>query len=245
MRPFRPLWRLAWLTTAGLALTAALLIVLPVLLVVHSRADVARLNSPDLTYADLDSLPSGNGFAEVLADALVPVVLLSFGLFVVWLYTARRNLDGFAGTRTKWGWGWIFAAWLVPVANLFAPGAVIADTARESWWSGTGGRPRWIGGLVWTGWLAVLAVLGAGSYATATRPPAATTVVIIAYLASSRSERVASSVREQYAAIIQPYTPAPLDVAVDALLVGIALGAIGLVWLVSTAQHRRAARIPE
>jgi hypothetical protein len=228
------------LTTAGLALTALLLILIPVVHVVRSRMDVAKLNSPDLTYADLDHFPSDYGFTEVLSDLLTPVALLSFGLFVVWLYTARRNLDGFADTRTRWGWGWTVAAWLVPVVNLFAPAAVIADTARESWWAQTGRRPRWVGGLVWLGWLAVLTTLGAAGYASLTRPKPQ--IFSFAFIASSPSDRVTPELRKSFARLVKPYDPPLLDVTVETLLVGIAVGVVVLVWLVTIAQHTRAAR---
>src|SRR5439155_10115845 len=125
-----------------------------------------------------DRLPGGDGFVELLGRLFVPLGLVSFGLFVVWLYTARRNLDGFAEVRTKWGWGWTFAAWLVPVVNLFAPAAVIADTARESRRSDTGGGTR-IGALVWVGWLAFLTVVGMGCYADATRPSRETVTITV------------------------------------------------------------------
>jgi len=69
----------------------------------------------------------------VYAGGQVPALVLT----IVWLWRARRNLDSFPGTRPLFSAGWAIGGWFFPIANLFVPGRLMANVARESvreWW---------------------------------------------------------------------------------------------------------------
>jgi hypothetical protein len=55
-----------------------------------------------------------------------------FAFFIVWLYRARANLDMLPGARPQWRSEWTALCWIIPLANLVLPGAVISDVARNS-----------------------------------------------------------------------------------------------------------------
>jgi hypothetical protein len=232
MASYRPLRKLADLTTVSLALTAVLLVVAPIATIVHTRQLLATIRSPQLSYADLDRLTDSGGIAPLLYQILEVLLLGSFGLFIAWLYRARRNLDGFEEARPKWGWGWTFAAWLIPVVNLLAPPAVVADVARESRRAATAHASR-VGWLVWLGWLALLSTVGYGIMLSV-RPVETMSVGWFTY---STSEPVDPSVREQFAAAYTVDGPGPLELGALGLLAVVALAGLVVVRLVTAAQE--------
>ncbi|MEV0713612.1 DUF4328 domain-containing protein [Asanoa sp. NPDC050611] len=62
---------------------------------------------------------------------------LALVLTMIWLWRARKNLDAFPGTEPLFSAGWAIGGWFFPIANLFVPGRLMANLARQSsreWW---------------------------------------------------------------------------------------------------------------
>ncbi|GAA1873159.1 DUF4328 domain-containing protein [Asanoa iriomotensis] len=53
-------------------------------------------------------------------------------LTIVWLWRARKNLDAFPDTTPFLSAGWAIGGWFFPLANLFVPGRMMANVARQS-----------------------------------------------------------------------------------------------------------------
>ena len=85
------------------------------------------------------------GASASTATAQVGMVLLGGGLLttylgcaaagvvvIMWLWRARAYAAAVATAPQRWSNGWVIAGWLVPVANLWVPAAVVSDVARAS-----------------------------------------------------------------------------------------------------------------
>jgi len=77
-------------------------------------------------------LPEREAFAltrEVVRVLQLSLILATVGLFIAWLYRSRVNVRAFGARRLQWARNWSVLAFLIPVANLLLPYAVI----REVW----------------------------------------------------------------------------------------------------------------
>jgi hypothetical protein len=239
MASYRSLRRLARVTSASLALTAVLLVLAPVTVTVQSRLIDAAIRSPTLTYKDMENFDTGP-VPGLVYEALGVMTLVSFAFFAIWLYRARRNLDSLIETPPRWGWGWTLAGWLIPVANLVAPPAVLAEVVRESRRAATG-RPSRVGWLVWFGWLALLC--GIGYSIVLSLRPAGPSMWVAIFSYGSLSDRVSDQDRAQFATIYHINTPGPIELAIYTLFTIVAVTGVVVVWLASAAQrdaHERA-----
>ncbi|MEU8675462.1 DUF4328 domain-containing protein [Streptomyces sp. NPDC048560] len=61
-----------------------------------------------------------------VATALCAIV------FLAWLWSVRDNARALSGERPRYAWPWVYAGWVVPVANLWVPRGIIADIHRSS-----------------------------------------------------------------------------------------------------------------
>ncbi|WP_053670338.1 DUF4328 domain-containing protein [Streptomyces sp. NRRL B-1140] len=73
--------------------------------------------------------------------------------FLFWLDRVRDNAKALSGANPRYGYGWLWFGWVVPVANLWIPRGVVADVHRSvfperrlpavvNWWWGL-----WLAGL--------------------------------------------------------------------------------------------------
>jgi len=72
--------------------------------------------------------------------------LVALALTIVWLWRARRNLDSFPGTEPLFSAGWAIGGWFFPIANLFVPGRLMVNVARQSvreWWVAAAATAWW------------------------------------------------------------------------------------------------------
>lgn len=94
-----------------------------------------------------------NGYHLVSALGAVTAVLCAL-TFLAWLWRVRDNARALSGQPPRHAWPWVYAGWLVPVANLWIPRAIVADIHRASapkerlpravnWWWGL-----WLAGLL-------------------------------------------------------------------------------------------------
>jgi hypothetical protein len=74
--------------------------------------------------------------------------------FLGWLWRVRDNAGVLSGRPPRYSWIWVYAGWVVPVANLWVPRGVIADVHRSgapgerlpralNWWWGL-----WLAGML-------------------------------------------------------------------------------------------------
>ena len=220
------LWSLARAVTVAITITAALLVFTIGLGMAGRAATLAALRSPDLTYADLDRMPTTGPAASVLAALIVTGAVASAGLFIAWLHRARRNLERIDGARPRWGHGWAVAGWFIPVANAVVPGFVVADVADNS----AVPRPR-LSWLVVAWWSAFVAASIAG-LASARSPHS----IVVAALYSSESDPVSQVLRDQLAGFEGSVAPRPGEVVAVGLWLVAAVLAIVLVRRVTALQ---------
>ncbi|WP_238782864.1 DUF4328 domain-containing protein [Streptomyces monomycini] len=52
--------------------------------------------------------------------------------FLIWLSRARDNVRALSGEPPRYGWPWVHAGWIAPIANLWVPRGVVAGIHRAS-----------------------------------------------------------------------------------------------------------------
>lgn len=112
-------------------------------------------------------------------------------LFVMWMHKARQNADQITSKhQARWTGMWVFVGWIIPVANLFIPYAVMQDIWRGSDHArpmvGLQRRPQ--SGLVKAWWFVYIgsnvlfAVIG---YSAAQDVPFLATVAVLGWVAAA------------------------------------------------------------
>lgn len=105
----------------------------------------------DVPFSDGERVVSG-----LFGLGILSVGLVGWGLFVWWLYRARRNIDAIGATSAEWPSGWTVGAWFIPLANLVLVPMVLADVARGS--AGTDpDEASQLAGKAWKAWIATAA----------------------------------------------------------------------------------------
>lgn len=93
-------------------------------------ATVSDLRSGTATRADLDAV----GVVRTVVDLpLIPLTLLAFVMFALWLYNARINAERLTyANEHRRSRVWVWLGWIVPVVNLWFPKLVVDDIWRAS-----------------------------------------------------------------------------------------------------------------
>ncbi|WP_376738560.1 DUF4328 domain-containing protein [Streptomyces noursei] len=109
----------------------------------------------------LTALENAYHVVSAVGDAVTVLCALAF---LAWLWRVRDNARTLSGQRPRYAWPWVYAGWIVPIANLWIPRGIVVDIHRAS---APGERlPRavnWWWGLWLVGFLG-----GAGLYAGTT-----------------------------------------------------------------------------
>lgn len=82
------------------------------------------------------------------------VTVLCAITFLIWLSRVRDNARALSGQPPRYAWPWVYAGWIVPIANLWVPRGIVADIHRASapgerlprsvnWWWGL-----WLAGML-------------------------------------------------------------------------------------------------
>lgn len=159
--------------------------------------------------ADADVRTSGH----IVLGAYVITAIV----FLIWLYLARINADGYDGDVHRRARPWAFWGWFVPVVSLWFPFQVVADTLRAS--SGDIRVPWYL--RAW--WMTLIASFAVWRFAELSSPSdlnglktRQTTVlaaivldVIAALLAAAVVGRLTASNDRRRAAILAVPTPPP------------------------------------
>ncbi|MFD0169565.1 DUF4328 domain-containing protein [Streptomyces decoyicus] len=104
-----------------------------------------------------------NAYHLVSALGDVATLLCAFA-FLAWLWRVRDNARTLSGQRPRYAWPWVYAGWIVPLANLWIPRGIVADIHRVS---APGERLPHVVNWWWGLWL-VGSLGGAGLYAGTT-----------------------------------------------------------------------------
>lgn len=110
--------------------------------------------------ADADQFtPLGAAVASVLSGIWLVAFVLAAITFMLWMNRARRNSEAITPQQHRFRNVWVFLGWLIPIANLYIPYAVMQDIWRASDRSqpALGLQQREPSGLVLLWWICFLA----------------------------------------------------------------------------------------
>ena len=99
----------------------------------------------------LTALEDGYHLVSSLGDGATALCAIAF---LAWLWRVRDNARVLSGQRPRYAGPWVYAGWIVPVANLWIPRGIVADIHRASapgarlpravnWWWGL-----WLAGML-------------------------------------------------------------------------------------------------
>ncbi|GGU43057.1 hypothetical protein GCM10010211_02940 [Streptomyces albospinus] len=109
----------------------------------------------------LTALENGYHLVSALGEAATVLCAIAF---LAWLWRVRDNARTLSGQRPRYSWPWVYAGWILPIANLWIPRGIVADIHRAS---APGERlPRAVNW--WWGLWLVGSLGGAGLYAGTT-----------------------------------------------------------------------------
>nr|WP_203615040.1 DUF4328 domain-containing protein [Streptomyces sp. SID13726] len=60
------------------------------------------------------------------------ITLLCAAAFIGWLWRLRDNARALSSERPRYAGVWVYASWIVPVANLWIPRGLVADAFRKT-----------------------------------------------------------------------------------------------------------------
>jgi len=101
----------------------------------------------DGVHRPLNSLEDSYHLVSSVGGFLVVVCVLAF---LSWLNRVRENARLVAGAPARYAGIWVYAGWIVPIANLWIPRGLVVDVHQKS----APGKPLpWVVNLWWGLWL--------------------------------------------------------------------------------------------
>lgn len=122
----------AQLAVVGLGLAGAAWVVRAVWHVRLAVAGEPAAGPPDQgdgRHRPLNALEDGYHLVSSAGDLLT---LLCAALFIGWLWRMRDNARALSGEPPRYAGIWVYASWIVPIANLWIPRGIVADIHRKS-----------------------------------------------------------------------------------------------------------------
>jgi len=101
----------------------------------HIRLAVAGVPASGLPdqgegrHRPLTSLENSYHLVSAAGDLLTVVCA---ALFIGWLWRMRDNARALSGERPRYAGIWVYASWIVPIANLWIPRGIVADIHHKS-----------------------------------------------------------------------------------------------------------------
>ncbi|MFG2223435.1 DUF4328 domain-containing protein [Streptomyces sp. NPDC048644] len=83
----------------------------------------------DGRHRPLTSLENAYHFVSTLGDAATVLCALTF---LIWLLRVQANARALSGKPPRYALPWLYAGWIVPIANLWLPRGIIVDIHRAS-----------------------------------------------------------------------------------------------------------------
>jgi hypothetical protein len=122
----------ALLAVVGLGLAGAAWLVRAVWQVRLTMAGEPAAGPPDQgegRHRPLNALEDGYHLVSTAGDLLT---LLCAALFIGWLWRMRDNARALSGEPPRYAGIWVYASWVVPIANLWIPRGIVVDIHRRS-----------------------------------------------------------------------------------------------------------------
>lgn len=122
----------ATLAVVGLGLAGAawaLRAVWDVRLAMAGEPDAGPPDQGEGRHRPLTALEDGYHLVSTAGNLLT---LLCAALFIGWLWRMRDNARALSGERPRYAGIWVYASWVVPLANLWIPRGIVADIHRKS-----------------------------------------------------------------------------------------------------------------
>ncbi|MEV0642900.1 DUF4328 domain-containing protein [Streptomyces sp. NPDC050619] len=83
----------------------------------------------DGRHRQLTALEDGYNLVSSMSGAAAALCAI---MFLLWLSRVRENARALSGERPRYAWIWLYAGWVLPIANLWIPRGIIADIHRAS-----------------------------------------------------------------------------------------------------------------
>ncbi|MGW7002725.1 DUF4328 domain-containing protein [Streptomyces sp. NPDC054933] len=83
----------------------------------------------DGRHRPLTALENAYHIVSALGDVAAALCAITF---LAWLWRVRDNARALSGQPPRYAWPWVYAGWIVPVANLWVPRGIVADIHRAS-----------------------------------------------------------------------------------------------------------------
>lgn len=83
----------------------------------------------DGRHRTLTALENAYHLVSSLGDAATALCAIAF---LAWLWRVRGNSRTLSGQRPRYAGPWVYAGWIVPVANLWIPRGIVVDVHRAS-----------------------------------------------------------------------------------------------------------------
>ncbi|WP_437051212.1 DUF4328 domain-containing protein [Streptomyces sp. enrichment culture] len=142
-----PVRGLSRCVTAALALAGAAWLARAVWHIRLATAGEPLSGPPDQgdgKHRTLTSLEDSYHLVSALGDVATVLCALAF---LAWLLRIRDNARARSGQRPRYAWPWVYAGWVVPIANLWVPRGIVAEAHRAgdpeaplprvlNWWWG-------------------------------------------------------------------------------------------------------------
>lgn len=122
----------ALLAAVGLGLAGAAWLVRAAWQVRLAMAGEPAAGPPDQgegRHRPLNALEDGYHLVSTAGDLLT---LLCAALFIGWLWRMRDNARALSGEPPRYAGIWVYASWVVPIANLWIPRGIVVDIHRRS-----------------------------------------------------------------------------------------------------------------
>ncbi len=128
----RPVRTVAWCAIVALVLAGAAWVARAVWQIRLAAAGQPPSGPPergDGGHRSLTALENSYHLVSSLGDAVTALCAITF---LAWLWRVRDNARSLSGRRPHYAWPWMYAGWIVPVANLWIPRGIVADIHRAS-----------------------------------------------------------------------------------------------------------------
>ncbi|MFE7856874.1 DUF4328 domain-containing protein [Streptomyces sp. NPDC057403] len=128
----RPVRTLARLTAVALGLAGAAWALRAVWAIRLALTGEPASGPPDQGGGEHRPLTSLENGYHLISSAGGITALICAILFVVWLDNVRDNARELSGTPPRYSGFWLYAGWLIPLANLWIPRRIVADVHQDS-----------------------------------------------------------------------------------------------------------------
>lgn len=129
LRPVRGMARLAVISLALAGALWAVRAVWEIRLAVTGEPASGPPDQGEGVHRPLTSLENSYHLVSAVGGAAVLICAI---VFLLWLDNVRDNARALSGHKPRYSGFWLYAGWLIPIANLWIPRSIIADAHQDS-----------------------------------------------------------------------------------------------------------------